>query len=227
MRHLLTGAGSGIGAAVADRLAARGDELVLVARSATRAEELTQRYAGSQAVVADLSQPEALETALAQHGIPDELDSVLHIAGSVDLAPVSGLDLSSWQEQIAVNLTSAAVLVSAALPAVRRTAGSVVLVNSTAALNAHALWSAYAAAKAGLRAFADALREEEREHGVRVTSVFPGRTATPMQESVHHQEGADYDPHAWIQPATVAVAILAALDLPPDASMPEVTIRPR
>ena len=74
--------------------------------------------------------------------------------------------------------------------------------------------------------FADALRAEEQDHGVRVTTVYPSRTATPMQEKVHEQEGKVYDERLWIQPETVAATILHVLDLPPDATIPEVTIRP-
>ena len=83
-----------------------------------------------------------------------------------------------------------------------------VLVNSGAGLQAHPHWSAYAASKHGLRALADSLRAEEQEHGVRVTSVYPGRTATPMQDKVHEQEGKAYDAADWIDPATVADAIV-------------------
>jgi len=61
---------------------------------------------------------------------------------------------------------------------------------------------------------------------VRVTTVYPGRTATPMQEKVHQQEGADYDASQWIEPASIATAILAAIDLPHDADLTELTIRP-
>jgi short-subunit dehydrogenase len=119
------------------------------------------------------------------------------------------------------------VLTHEFLPQLREGRGTVVLVNSTAGLTAGATWSAYAASKAGLRAFADSLRAEEAEHGVRVTSVFPGRTATPMQEKVHEQEGRDYDPSGWIAPGTVADSILHVLDLPPDAVLPELILRPR
>ena len=98
--------------------------------------------------------------------------------------------------------------------------------NSGAGLSASPHWSAYAASKFGLRALADSLRAEEQEHGVRVTTVYPGRTATPMQQKVHEQEGTDYDADAWIDPATVAGAILHVLDLPPDATISDLTIRP-
>jgi NADP-dependent 3-hydroxy acid dehydrogenase YdfG len=62
---------------------------------------------------------------------------------------------------------------------------------------------------------------------VRVTTVFPSRTATPMQEKVHEQEGRTYDASRWIRPGTVTDAILHVLDLPDDATVPEITLRPR
>lgn len=151
---------------------------------------------------------------------------MLHIAGVVDLAPVEALGLDSWQHQLAVNLTSPAMLTRALLPALRPARGTVVFVNSSAGQVANPAWSAYAASKFGLRALADALRAEEVTHGVRVTSVFPSRTATPMQQRVHEQEGAVYDPGRWLRPETVAGTILHVLDLPPDATVPEVSLRP-
>ena len=126
-----------------------------------------------------------------------------------------------------MNLVAPAVLTRLCLPALRAAAGTVVLVNSGAGLVAHPGWSAYAASKHGLKALADALRAEEGEHGVRVTSVYPGRTATPMQQRVHEQEGKAYDPTAWIEPATVVDAVLHVLDLPGDATIPDLAIRPQ
>jgi NAD(P)-dependent dehydrogenase (short-subunit alcohol dehydrogenase family) len=224
--HLVSGAGSGIGAAVAGRLHARGDHLVLVARSEERAEDLVAVYPGSDTLVADLADPEGLEAALAAASLPDALDSVLHVAGVVDLNPVAEIPLAQWREQIDVNLIAPALLTRAALPAVRRTSGTIVFVNSSAGLVASASWAAYAASKFALRALADSLRTEEVAHGVRVTTVFPSRTATPMQEKVHAQEGGSYDASRWIRPETVAETVLHVLDLPDDATIPEVTVRP-
>lgn len=219
--HLVTGAGSGIGAAVADRLAERGDQLVLLARSEARAAELAARYPGAQTFSADLSTPGTIT-------VPevDRLDSVLHVAGVVDLGRVADQPVEQLREQVDVNLVAPAVLTRLTLPAVRRTQGTVVFVNSSAGLTAGAEWSAYAASKFGLRGFADSLRAEEIEHGVRVTTVFPSRTATPMQEKVHEQEGRTYDPARWIDPAVVADTILHVLDLPAGVTIPEVTVRP-
>ena len=219
--HLVTGAGSGIGAAVADKLAARGDHLVLPARTGTRAAELAERFPGAQTFVADLADPASIR-------VPDldRLDSVLHVAGVVDLGPVADQPVESLREQIDVNLVAPAVLTRLTLAAVRRTRGTIVFVNSSAGLSAGPEWSAYAASKFGLRGFADSLRGEEMDNGVRVTTVFPSRTATPMQEKVHEQEGRTYDPARWIDPAVVADTILHVLDLPEGVIIPEVTVRP-
>jgi len=223
--HLVTGAGSGIGAVLADRLLERGDGLVLVARTAERAHDLRSDVPGATVLVADLAHP--AEVAALADQLPDRLDAVVHAAGVVDLGPVADLPTEAWEEQLAVNLVGPAALTRIALPALRSARGTVVFVNSGAGLSADAQWSAYAASKHALRALADALRAEEQENGVRVTTVYPGRTATPMQQKVHEQEGRDYEADAWIDPATVAGAILHVLDLGADATITDLTIRPR
>ena len=221
--HLVTGAGSGIGRVVAERLLERGDDLWLLARSAERAHDLRADHPGATVLVADLAVPEQLESL----ELPESLDSLVHVAGVVELGAVAKLSTEVWQEQLAVNLVGPAVLTRLALPALRAGRGTVVLVNSGAGLLANPHWSAYAASKHGLRAFADSLRAEEQEHGVRVASIYPGRTATPMQEKVHSQEGQTYDADDWIDPGTVAGAIVGILDLPRDATVVDLTIRPR
>jgi short-subunit dehydrogenase len=220
--HLVTGAGSGIGAVLADSLHARGDSLLLLARSRERATELAARWEGAETLVADLADPASIN----EIELPGTLDSVVHAAGVVDIGPVAWLTAGQWREQLDVNLISPAELTRLALPALRSARGTVVFVNSGSGLHAHPQWAAYAASKHGLRALADSLRGEELENGVRVTSVYPGRTATPMQQRVHEQEGKEYDASAWIRPETVADAILHVLDLPRDATIPDVTVSP-
>jgi short-subunit dehydrogenase len=222
MIHLVTGAGSGIGAELARRLHARGDELVLLARSPERAAELRTAYDGATVLVADLAWPESVESL----ALPDRLDSVVHAAGVVELGAVAELSIEDWASQLRVNLVAPAALTRVALPALRARRGTVVFVNSSAGRTAHPGWSAYAASKHGLRALADSLRAEEAEHGVRVSTVLPGRTATPMQEKVHQQEGREYDAAQWIRPETVADTIVHVLDLPRDATIPEIVVRP-
>lgn len=224
--HFVTGAGSGIGAVVAHALAARGDDLVLLARSETRAEQLHAAFPGARTVVADLGDPPGLAEALVGQQLPDRLDSLLHVAGFVELGPVGKLTTDVWRQTMDVNLLAPAELTRILLPALRAARGQVVFVNSGSGLRANPEWSAYAASKHGLRALADSLRAEEAGAGVRVTSVYPGRTATDMQAKVHAQEGKDYDPSEWISVESVATALLTALDLPRDAEMTDVTVRP-
>ncbi|AEM81584.1 SDR family oxidoreductase [Streptomyces violaceusniger] len=225
--HLITGAGSGIGAAVTERLAERGEELWLLARDAGRAKELAERFPGVRTIVGDLADPDRLSWALGHQTLPDRLDSLQHIAGVVDLGEVGELTPKAWTRQLAANLVAPAELTRLLLPQLRLAQGHVIFVNSGAGLRANAQWGAYAASKHGLKALADALRWEESGNGLRVTTVYPGRTATPMQVKVHQQEGKEYDAERWMEPGTVATTILTALDLPRDAEITDLQIRPR
>jgi NAD(P)-dependent dehydrogenase (short-subunit alcohol dehydrogenase family) len=170
--------------------------------------------------VVDLAGPVALDD------VPDALDSVVHCAGIVDVGAVADTDPHSLADTVTVDLVAPMLLTRELLGPVRRARGTHVFVNSGSGLRANAGWASYNAAKFGLRGFADALRQEEEPYGVRVSSVYPGRTATPMQEQVHAQEGQDYDPGAWIRPETVVDAIVRIIDLGRDATIPDLTVRP-
>jgi NAD(P)-dependent dehydrogenase (short-subunit alcohol dehydrogenase family) len=223
--HILTGASSGIGRALADRLRDRGDRLVLLLRNADRIEQLRSDFPGAVFAEADLARPATLRGL--GRIVPGPVDSLLHVAGTLHLGLMAELDRIAWQRTLDVNLTAPAVLTHEFLPQLREARGTVVFVNSTAGLATQGGWSAYSASKFGLRALADALREEEAAHGIRVTSVYPGRVATPMQAKVHEFEGRDYDPDVGMTVGTVADSILNVLDLPTDAGLPELVLRPR
>ncbi|GLW64404.1 short chain dehydrogenase [Actinomadura rubrobrunea] len=254
--YLITGATGGIGTAVAELLRDRGHELILTGRSADRLAALAASLRGgahaqTQLIVRerngdpaaaaaraatgadapirtlplDLTEPRRLEAALAEAGLPERLDGLVHCAGVVHLGAVAELDADRWLEHLNVNLVSAAELTRLLLPALRAAQGHVVFVNSTAGLRANPHWSAYAASKFGMRALADSLRAEEPE--LRVTSVFPGRTATEMQRKVRVQEGGEYVPDDFMAPATVARVVVSALETPRDAVVAEVAVRPR
>lgn len=224
--HLITGAGSGIGAVLARRLLDRGDDVVVLARDAGRARQIAADLPEASVLVGDLAQPGRLSWALSKQHLPDRIDTLVHVAGVVDLGDVADLPATLWEQQLAVNLVAPAELTRLLLPVLRVSQGQVVFVNSGAGLRANAGWSAYAASKHGLKALADALRLEEAQHGVRVTSIYPGRTATPMQERVHQQEGQEYDADRFITPEAVVTTILTALDLPRDAEITDLTVRP-
>jgi len=226
-RHFITGASSGIGAAVAAMLYARGDELWLLAHSDERAHDLWQRFPDAEILVADLANPFALEMALLSAVLPSLLNCLLHIAGVIDFGRVA--DVRAWQirDQVNVNLVAPMIITRALLPALRRARGLVLIANSTASLSVGAAGrSAYVASKSGVRGFADILRLEESSHGVRVTTVFPGRTDTAMQERVYEHEKKVYDAAELMRPDAVARSILHVVDLPTDTTIHDLTIRP-
>ena len=123
-------------------------------------------------------------------------------------------------------MVAVAELTRLVLPALRAARGRVVLVNSGAGRNASPGWASYAASKFALRAFADALRAEEEGNGVRVTSVYPGRTDTEMQRDVVRQEGGVYRPERYLRAESVAGAVLLAVTAPDDAALTELVLRP-
>jgi NADP-dependent 3-hydroxy acid dehydrogenase YdfG len=226
-RHFITGASSGIGAAVAAMLYARGDELWLLARSDERAHELWQRFPEADILVADLANPFALEMALLGAVLPSLLNCLLHIAGVIDFSHAADLRPGQIRDQVNVNMVAPMIITRALLPALRRARGLVLIANSTATLSPGAVGrSAYVASKSGIRGFADILRLEESTHGVRVTTVFPGRTDTAMQERVHEHEKKVYDAAQLMRPDMVARSILHVVDLPPDTTIHDLTIRP-
>lgn len=224
--YVITGAGSGIGQAVADRLHARGDMLYLLARSPESAERIAARSPRARPFVADLADPATLASAVAAAALPERINGLLHIAGALRLGTVSELTPEAWQTSLAVNLAAPAELTRLLLPRLRHRGGHVVFANSRSGLKTQPHWAAYSAGKYGLRALADALREEESQTGLRVTTVYPGRTATPMQASVHDHEERAYDPDRWIKADTVAGAIVTVLDLPLDAEISDITVSP-
>lgn len=236
--YLITGATGGIGAAVAELLHEAGHDVILTGRSAERLDDMARRLTGPRrddaalsaetgearvrTLVLDLSDPRRIEPSFAGVELPS-LDGVVHSAGIVKLGAVAESRADDWIDQFTVNTAAPAELTRLLLPTVRATRGHVVFVNSGSGLRASPGWGAYAASKHALRALADSLRAEEPE--IRVTSVYPGRTASEMQRRVRMQEGGDYDPEAYMSPHTVARVIVNALATPPDGTVTDVSVR--
>jgi short-subunit dehydrogenase len=224
--YLITGATGAIGAAVAELLHGAGHHVILAGRDAGRLDATAQGIGAerTRTLVLDLTDPRRIEPSLDGVDLPP-LDGVVHSAGVVGLGTVAELRPADWLDQFLVNTAAPAELTRLLLPAVRAARGHIVFVNSGSGLRANPNWSAYAASKHALRALADALRAEEPE--IRVTSVFPGRTASEMQRRVREQEGGEYDPDAYMSAETVARVIVNALETPPDATVTDVSVRGR
>lgn len=216
---LVTGAAGGIGQAVVAALVAAGHRVSAVGRHPDR----LPSGPGVRAVIADLAQPRQLAQAI---GEPGQLDALVHCAGvSIEaIAPVADTGPDVWQQTMAVNVLAAAELTRLMLPALRRSHGHVVFINSARGVRAVPGWSAFAASKAALQELADSLRAEEAENGIRVTTVYPGATATEHLRKVRAAFGRDYDPQRSIQPQTLAATVAWVLAAPPDAYVSELSM---
>ncbi len=215
---MVTGASGGIGSAVVSRLRQRGDDVIALGRDGDKLKQFDARP-----VVVDLTRPAAVAPAIEALALT-ELDVLVHCAGVIELSPVADTPHQVWTEHLMVNLVAAAEVTRSCLPALRRAKGHVVFVNFHSGHNGTPGWSAYAASKQGLRALADALREEEDRNGVGVTSVYPACTATSMQRKLREGHGRRYRPEAYVQPETVAELICQAVQAPVDARVTELTV---
>jgi NADP-dependent 3-hydroxy acid dehydrogenase YdfG len=220
---LVTGASRGIGAAIAHALEPT-HRILLGGRDTDALAQVAARLPGTQPWAIDLTDADALATAAADI---TELDVLVHSAGVAEVGTVEESDAGAWRKNFEVNVVAVAELTRLLLPALRAAKGHVVVINSGAGLNARAGWGPYAASKFAARAFADALRAEEEPRGVRVTSVFPGRTDTEMQRAIIADEGGAYDPQRYLRPDSVATAVLAAVSASPDAHLTDLVLRPR
>jgi NAD(P)-dependent dehydrogenase (short-subunit alcohol dehydrogenase family) len=221
VRYLITGASRGIGRCLLESMLADGHEVFAIVRPGTKID----RLGADQLVEADLSAPATLADAVADlAGSVGRLDGFVHSAGIARGARLPDATVADFEALFAVNVTAAAEIVKAFLPALRAARGTVVLVNSTSGLSAGPPLSAYGSSKYALRGFADALRSEEP--GIRVTSIYPSRTATDMQRELRALERADYIPDDYLRPETVASLIITALTVPPDAVITDLTVRP-
>ena len=131
-----------------------------------------------------------------------------------------------FDRQYRVNVRAAYLVTQGFLPMLKARCGQIVFINSSVGLLAKRDVGQYSATKHALKAFADSLRQEVNADGVRVTSVYPGQTASQMQELLHRMAGEAYAPEALMQPADVAAAVLCALSLPRTAEVTDIAIRP-
>jgi NAD(P)-dependent dehydrogenase (short-subunit alcohol dehydrogenase family) len=228
---VVTGAGSGIGRAIALDLAARGAIVYLVSRTATalvRTQRCIEELGGRAMaicgdVTVDTDMAAVVATVRETYG---RLDVLIHGAGVyargiVEHAPVEDLDT-----QYRTNVRGPYVLTQLLLPLLKPTHGQIVFINSSAGSTASAGLSGYAASKHALKALADALRDEVNPLGIRVISLYPGRTNTPMQRQIHGLEGREYNADRLMQPEDVADIVGMILSLPRSTEVTNVTARP-
>jgi NADP-dependent 3-hydroxy acid dehydrogenase YdfG len=228
---VITGASGDIGRAVALALAARGMSLCLTGRDTRRLQDAAAeagKYAARPvAHSADLSTDEGIRSLVARVGADlRRVDVLVHAAGTIKLGNIESCGWDDLDEQYRINLRAPFLLTKAFLPMLKETRGQIVFVNSSAARSASAENGIYGASKSALSSVANSIRDHVNSHGVRVISVFPGRTASAMQETVHRLERRPYQPAELIQASDVAELILSCLLLPRTAEVTDIMVRP-
>jgi NAD(P)-dependent dehydrogenase (short-subunit alcohol dehydrogenase family) len=227
---VVTGASSGIGRAISIALSREGAHLCAVGRNqAALAETVSAARQFSQATSSqiDLTVDGDLRRLLQHLQKAGWLDILIHCAGVahqnvMERARVEDLDL-----QYATNVRAPYLLTQHLLPLLTVARGQIVFINSSAGLAANRPdVGQYAATKHALKAIADSLREEVNPKGIRVLSLYLGRTATPMQEALYREEGKVYRPEILLQAEDVASVVVHALMLPFTAEVTDISIRP-
>jgi short-subunit dehydrogenase len=154
------------------------------------------------------------------------IDILIHSAGILKPGSITEASVKDFDMQYSCNVRAPYALTQIFLPGLIRTRGQIVFINSTCGLTASRGLSQYSATKHALKAVADSIRKEVNPLGIRVISVFLGRTATPMQARVHRLENKPYRPERLIQPGQVASAVVNTLLLGREAEVMDIRIRP-
>jgi NADP-dependent 3-hydroxy acid dehydrogenase YdfG len=221
---LVTGASGDIGRAISAMLAGQGIHVIAVSRSRARLAGVVALCPASiEAVAADLTLAEdraAVEAAVSKHG---RLDVLVLGSGIYERSH----DPATLTRQFAANVEAPYALIQAVLPLMIDSVGLVVIINSTQGLNASPGVGQFAATQHAMRAIADSLRGEVNHLGVRVTSVFLGRTATERQAAIFETEGRPYQPERLIQPNDVAILVRDLFAIPPTIEVADIAVRPR
>ncbi|MDH7639164.1 SDR family oxidoreductase [Sphingomonas oryzagri] len=228
-RALVTGAGRGIGRAIARELAYCGAAVLCVARTQSELDE-TVSGAGDRAIavscdIGDAGAGDRLMHEVAHH--LGGLDILVHCAGIFVSGSLEQTPLSELDRLYAVNVRAPFALTKAALPVLIREQGQIVFIGSSIVRAANlAGRGGYAAMQAAFKALADATRDEVNDRDVRVLMVTPGTTATPRQARIFAQAEREYRPERLLQPEDVAQMVCAALSLPRTAEVTDIQVRP-
>jgi NADP-dependent 3-hydroxy acid dehydrogenase YdfG len=226
---IITGAGGGIGTALARALVGEGATVFVIGRGRAKLEsaisglDLTR----VRVLTADLTRIEDIQSIGSK--VEQEfgrLDVLLHSAGLVSHASVEAGSVTDFDEQYAANLRAPYLLTQTTLPLLKRARGQIVFINSSAGLASRPNAGQYCATKHGLRALTDSIRAEVNGYGIRVLSIYPGRTATSSQASIYASTATEYRPELLLQPEDIASVVINAITLPQTAEVTDISIRP-
>ncbi len=213
---LITGAGKGIGKAVALALASEGVNVILLSRTKSSLEEVAKAVeklgVKSFVVTADVADinavNDAVNKALTTFGT---IDILINNAGIGKFGKFLELDPTDWESIIKTNLMGVYYTTRAVLPGmIKQQSGDIINISSTAGLKGNAATSAYSASKFGVMGLTESLMQEVRKHNIRVTALTPSTVATDMAIDLNLTDG---NPDKVMQAEDIAEVIIAQLKL--------------
>ncbi|WP_113651090.1 3-ketoacyl-ACP reductase [Pedobacter namyangjuensis] len=213
---LVTGAGKGLGKAIAIALAAEGVNIALLGRTESDlikvADELKQYKVKTAFAIADVSDIDAVNSAVAQLKQDiGTIDILINNAGVGAFGKFMELEPAKWKQVIEINLLGVYYVTRAVLPEmIERQLGDIINVSSTAGKNGAAVTSAYSASKFGLIGLSESLMQEVRKHNIRVSTMLPSTVATDMAINLNLTDG---NPERVMQPEDFAELLIAQLKL--------------
>jgi 3-oxoacyl-[acyl-carrier protein] reductase len=213
---LITGAGKGIGKAIALALAKEGVNVILVSRTQSDVDQLAIETAKlgvqSLALAADVSDINAINNAV-EKALTEfkSIDILINSAGIASFGKFLELEPTVWEKIIQVNLMGTYYTTRAVIPnMIERQSGDIINISSTAGLNGNALTSAYSASKFAVLGLTDSLMQEMRKHNIRVTALTPSTVATEMAKDLNLTDG---NPEKVMQSEDIAELVIAQLKL--------------
>lgn len=213
---LITGAGKGIGRAIAIALAKEGVNIILMARTQSDLDEVANEVnvlgVKSLTVIADVADINSVNGAVEKALVEFKtIDILINNAGIAAFGKFLELEPSAWENIIKVNLMGTYYVTRAVLPnMIERQIGDIINISSTAGLAGNALTSAYSASKFAVLGLTDSLMQEVRKHNIRVTALTPSTVATNMAKELNLTDG---NPNKVMQAEDMAELIIAQLKL--------------
>lgn len=213
---LITGAGKGIGKAIAIALAKEGVNVILVSRTQADVDQLADETndlgVKSLALSADVSDIKSINSAV-EKALTEfkHIDILINSAGIASFGKFLDLEPAAFERIIQVNLMGTYYATRAVIPnMIERQSGDIINISSTAGLNGNALTSAYSASKFAVLGLTDSLMQEMRKHNIRVTALTPSTVATDMAKDLNLTDG---NPEKVMQSEDIAELVVAQLKL--------------
>ncbi len=233
MKHpktvIVTGATSGIGAAIAQAFCAAGAHVFLIGRNARKLAAAARkipprRLAGT--ALADLGSVADLKQLLTTLGERlRRVDVLVLAAGEYSWTEPGSLETDGFDLLFDVNVRAPYLLTQGLLPLLERSKGQVIFINSSVVKSPGQGVAAFKATQHAVQGLVDSLRQDFNRRGIRISSLFPGRTATPRMRRIYAKQGAPYKPDALLDARDVAQVVVALTALPQQVEITDVQLR--